>query len=104
MNPCQQLVAEFSARHELGADPATRLVDLHAETGELAKAYLEATVYGTKPFSRTENWNEELGDVLFALLFLANTTGVDAEAALRKVLAKYENRAAVSGNPGSDPA
>jgi len=35
---------------------------------------------------------EEIGDVLFALLALSNTTGVDAGKALRKVMDKYIQR------------
>jgi len=35
---------------------------------------------------------EELGDLLFVLISLANREGVDLEAAFRRVMAKYRAR------------
>ena len=44
---------------------------------------------------------EELGDLLFSLLALANTLNVDLEKALEESLEKYRQRIAKKGHPGS---
>ena len=47
------------------------------------------------------DFQEELGDVLYSLLSLAEESGVDAETALDRVLAKYKKRIESSDNMGS---
>jgi len=101
MNTAQQKAAAFVAEYGLEIDPADRLLDLVSETGELAKEVLKGSAYGKEPFAVTPAWREELGDVFFSLLWLANSTGVDLEAALDDVLAKYRQRMAFKGDAGS---
>lgn len=101
----QERVAAFVAQHNLEADPQTRLLDLTSELGEVAKELLKATQYGTQSFNLAAlpaAWAEEMGDLYFALLCLANTTQVDLSAALEGVLAKYAARMAAKGGAGSD--
>ena len=74
---------------------------LVSEVGELAKEILEGTAYGRAPFEVPEGWTGELGDALFALVCLANSTGVDLEAALNAALEKYRERLAFGGDAGS---
>jgi NTP pyrophosphatase (non-canonical NTP hydrolase) len=53
------------------------------------------------PFNTPESWAGEMGDVLFALMCLANSTGVDLEAALDRALDKYRERMALGDDAGS---
>ena len=75
----------------------TNTAILMEETGELAR--LMARVYGEQSFKRPEDAKnapadlaDEMADVLFVLICLANQTGVDLEDALRKNLAKKTKR------------
>lgn len=87
--------------HKLEASIPSRVLDLVAEVGELAKEVLTRTDYGRTPFRPSERWQEELGDVFFALVCLANSTTVDLEEALQQALDKYRERLARKGDPGS---
>ncbi len=97
----QARVAEFIAHHRLQTNPAVRMLDLVSEVGELAKEVLKSSAYGQNPFHPTAAWREELGDVYFALLCLAELTGVEMTAALDEVMRKYETRLIQHGDPGS---
>lgn len=96
----QERVAAFVETHGLEAPPAYRLLDLVSEVGELAKDATESTAYGESPAALAVS-EDELGDVLFALLALAEATGVDAGEALDTALDKYERRLDASGRPAS---
>lgn len=101
MSTTQQHVAEFVTAHNLEAPVAARLLDLAAEVGELAKEALKGTAYGRADFTPTAGWAFELGDCYFALLCLANSTGVDLEQSLEDAVEKYKTRLVASGEPGS---
>ena len=67
----------------------TNMVLLTEETGELAR--IIARKYGEQSFKdgeNGENLSDEMADVLFVLICLANQTGVDLTEALKKNLAK----------------
>jgi NTP pyrophosphatase (non-canonical NTP hydrolase) len=71
----------------------TNLALLMEETGELAR--LMARKYGeqsSKPSDIGSSLEDEMGDVLFVLICLANQTGVDLEKALEKNLEKKTSR------------
>ena len=104
MKVLQQRVREFVTQNQLQADVAHRLLDLVAEVGELSKEVLKGSRYGAEPFVRPADWEEELGDVIFSVLCLANDTGVDIEEALTKALGKYQRRISAKGNPSSGAA
>lgn len=73
--------------------PLSQYVRLVEEIGELGRELNHR--YGDKPRSAKDHAgsvNEELGDILFILLLLANSLEVDLDAALVSVLAKYEAR------------
>lgn len=97
----QQEVARFVAEYGLEIPVDVRLLDLVSEVGEVSKEVLKATQYGSAPFAPAPNWPSELGDTLFALACLANSTGVDLHAALAGVLATYRRRLEQSGSPSS---
>lgn len=78
-------------------DELTNTAILMEEVGEVAR--LMSRIYGEQSFKdknkeRTaqEDLAEEMADVLFVLICLANQTGVDLEEALQKVLAKRSIR------------
>lgn len=73
--------------------PLANLARLVEETGELARAL--NTSYGPKTLKPGEAppvLEEEMGDLLFTLLVLANQTGVDLETAFASTLERYERR------------
>ena len=75
----------------------TNLAILNEEVGELSS--LMARIYGEQSFKRPadaeaahENLKDEMADVLWVLICLANQTGVDLEAALKKNMEKKTKR------------
>lgn len=75
----------------------TNTAILMEEVGEVAR--LMARLYGEQSFKTPElaataktDLADEMADVLFVLICLANQTGVDLEAALQKNLAKKTQR------------
>ncbi|SEP85130.1 nucleotide pyrophosphohydrolase [Neolewinella agarilytica] len=78
-------------------DELTNTAILMEETGEVAR--LMARMYGEQSFKRPEDaasapaqLADEMADVLFVLICLANQTGVDLEDALKKNLEKKTKR------------
>ncbi|TYK35336.1 nucleotide pyrophosphohydrolase [Bacteroides pyogenes] len=70
----------------------TNMAVLTEEVGELARVM--ARKYGDQSFKpgEKENLDEEIADVLWVLICLANQTGVDLTDALRKSMEKKTNR------------
>ena len=71
----------------------TNMAILTEEVGEVAR--IIARKYGEQSFKNKEeeiNLADELADVLFVVICLANQTGVDLTDALDKNLAKKTNR------------
>jgi NTP pyrophosphatase (non-canonical NTP hydrolase) len=71
----------------------TNLAILTEEVGELAR--IMARTYGEQSFKDTDmnrDLGDEMADVLWVLLCLANQTGVDLTAALQKNLVKKTGR------------
>jgi len=74
--------------------PLSQYIRLVEEVGELGRELNHR--FGDKPRAAKDapgSLPEELGDILFIVLLLANTLEVDLAAALTTVLAKYEARA-----------
>ena len=63
--------------------PATLLLDLQARVGALADEVIRATEHGRRPFRPTRDWEVLLGDLAFAMMTLADQTGVDAGRAVQ---------------------
>ena len=97
----QKRVAAFVQANEMETDVAHRVLDLASEIGEVAKEVLKSTRYGKTRFKRGENWESELGDILFSTICVANTTNVDLEKALVNVLTKYRRRIQNTKDAGS---
>lgn len=70
----------------------TNMTILTEEVGELAKVI--ARKYGEQSFKEGEkdNLEDEMADVLWVLICLANQTGVDLTKALEKNIEKKTNR------------
>jgi len=71
----------------------TNMAILTEEVGELAR--IMARKYGDQSFKQNEsaeNMADEMADVLWVLICLANQTGVDLEEALAKNMEKKTNR------------
>ena len=71
----------------------TNLAQLVEEVGEVARVI--SRTYGDQSFKKSEEGKklaDELADVLFVLICLANQTGVDLTAALQKNLDKKTKR------------
>lgn len=73
--------------------PLSSLARLTEEVGELAREINHR--YGEKPKKASENDSslaKEMGDILFILASLANSTGIDLDDAFEQVMAKYRIR------------
>lgn len=70
----------------------TNMAILTEEVGEVAK--LMARKYGDQSFKKGENDNlaDEMADVLWVLICLANQTGIDLTEALKKNIEKKTDR------------
>ena len=71
----------------------TNMAMLTEEVGELAR--IIARTYGEQSFKESDknrNLGDEMADVLWVLICLANQTGIDLTDAFRKNLEKKNNR------------
>ena len=105
MKTAQTTVSEFVKTSGLQVPAEIRLLDLVSEVGEVAKDFLTATEYGTKPLSAQNSGDDiagELGDVAFSLLALADALDVDLTDALQRAMAKYSERIYQRGTASSE--
>jgi len=93
----QLMVTEFNQKRLLKVDRSLRVLDLSSEIGEVCKLAFSEGV-GKK--IEINNWEEELGDVLYSLLSLMSELDIEAEKALSKVLEKYQGRIANRNSKG----
>ena len=91
---CQKLVDDwirtFGVRY---FSELTNTAILMEEVGELAR--IMARQYGEQSFKKNEHdldLGEEMADILFVLICLANQTGVELEEAFKKSMEKKTNR------------
>jgi len=71
----------------------TNLAQLVEEVGELAR--IISRTYGDQSFKKSESGvclSEEMADILFVLICLANQTGIDLETAFRDNMTKKSQR------------
>ncbi len=94
LQEAQQLVDDWI--HTYGVryfSELTNMAILTEEVGELAR--IMARTYGDQSFKERDssaNLADEMADVLWVLLCLANQTGVDMEEALRNNIEKKSRR------------
>lgn len=84
-----QWIKEHGVRY---FDPMTNLAVLMEEVGELSRVF--ARKFGEQSFKagETDNLEEEMADVLWVLMCLANQTDVDLTQALKKSIEKKTKR------------
>ena len=85
-----QWIKEYGVRY---FSELTNMAMLTEEVGEVAR--IIARKYGDqsfKPSDKDKNLGDEMADVLFVLICLANQTGVDLDEALKKNLEKKTQR------------
>ena len=97
----QKKVNKFVENRDIKTGVETRLLDLISEIGEISKEVLKGNHYGEKEFKKTDEWNEELGDVFFSLICIANSTEINLEESLKTVIEKYEKRIEKKGKISS---
>ena len=87
-----QWIKEYGVRY---FSELTNMAVLTEEVGELARVM--ARKYGDQSFkaSEKENLGEEMADVLWVLICLANQTGVDLTEELQKSIEKKTKRDAL---------
>ena len=94
LDEAQRRVDEWITSFEEGYwPPLVNMARLMEEVGELAREYNHR--FGTKPKKAEEDeadLAEELADVLFVILVLANERGIRLDEALEGVLEKYRRR------------
>lgn len=94
MKDAQRRVDEWISQFEDGYwPPLANLARLIEEVGELAR--LVNHRFGAKPKKPDEGEQEmaeELADVLFVILCLANEQGIDLDEAFERVMEKYQLR------------
>jgi NTP pyrophosphatase (non-canonical NTP hydrolase) len=94
LNEAQQKVDQWIQEHGVRYfNELTNMVLLSEEVGELAR--LIARSYGEQSFKESDkdrDLGNEMADILFVLICLANQTGVDLEKAFEANLAKKTQR------------
>jgi NTP pyrophosphatase (non-canonical NTP hydrolase) len=89
-NKVDQWIKEFGVRY---FNELTNTAMLMEEVGEVAR--IMARRYGEqseKESDKEKDLGDEMADVLFVLICLANQTGIDLESALKKNLDKKTKR------------
>ena len=94
MKELQKEVDNYIGQYKEGYfSPLAMLARLTEETGELAREINH--YHGEKPKKTTETdkeIEEEIGDVLFVLICLANSLGIDLETSHQLVMNKFQTR------------
>ncbi len=83
-------VAEATRKHGHSEDPKVILLFLLEELGEVARAYLKEEGHKEKNDRITETFRQEMGDVFYLILRLAEMTNTDLESEFTKTLTKLE--------------
>jgi NTP pyrophosphatase (non-canonical NTP hydrolase) len=89
----QTLLDSWIKRNGRYWTPLSQYARLAEEVGELGRELNFR--FGDKPRKAKDEGGsitDELGDVLFVIMLLANDLGIDLEACLRATLRKYEQR------------
>ena len=90
----QQQVDRWIGQYKEGYfSPLTNLARLTEEVGELARELNDR--FGEKPKKAGEapgSLELELGDILFVVICLANSQGIDLDAAFAAMMAKIQTR------------
>ena len=99
--PVQQEVDAWISQFREGYfPPLAMLARLSEEVGELARALMhEHGGKKPKPGETAGDVAEEIADAIFVLVCLANSKGIDLDAAFTRMMAKYRDRDANRWTP-----
>lgn len=92
MKELQEKVKSFCRRNNLESPIEHRSLDLVSELGELSKEVLKMSNYGRDELTYRTELKEEIWDVFYSLINLANYFHIDLEESLADVFKKYEKR------------
>ena len=105
LDDAQHAVDQWINQWEEGYfSPLSNLARLSEEVGELARELNE--IHGDKPSKSPADEDriaDELGDILFVVITLANSLDIDLDNALRQVLKKYDIRDSERFTPKAGP-
>ena len=87
--------------HKKPMPTSARILNIQSELGELAKAYLKNSKYGTQQFELIDDFKEEFGDVLYSIISLANELDISCEECLNNTLDKLKTRMEANNSMGS---
>ncbi len=94
LKEAQSEVDKYVSQFKMGYWPAlSNLARLIEEVGELARELNH--LYGHKTKKLTESKGDiadEIGDILFTLICIANSEGIDLGSSLKGVINKYNQR------------
>ncbi len=92
LDELQKIIFDFVEERKIGTTVEHRMLDLLSEAGELSKEVLKSTDYGKKSFEKNDAFKDELGDVFFSLVCMANQTDTNLEELIKYALEKYRLR------------
>ncbi len=92
MKKIQIKIKEFCEKNNIESSIEHRLLDTMSELGEVSKEVLKMSNYGKDEPKYRKELKDELGDVFFSLITVANVYDIDLEEALEEVLKKYRKR------------
>lgn len=93
LQEAQNIVREFVKERNWETPAADILIHLVEETGEVARNILKMKDYGGQHTNDSEiNMDEELADMLYLLLKLANETNVNLQEAFSSKIEKTAKR------------
>jgi len=95
----QEYVEHFCDENEFGSSIEHSLLDLVSGLGDVSQEVLEASDYGESPSTIPDGIEEQVGDLFFSFLNVANYLEVDLEGALKSALERYQQEFSSSG-PG----
>jgi NTP pyrophosphatase (non-canonical NTP hydrolase) len=101
MNFDQKIVDNFVKKNKLDSPIEYKFIDLVSELGEIAKVLNLITKYKKLTVGASAELFEEIGDVYYSLLTLANYFDADLSVLLEKVINKYK-KGLKQGTPGSE--
>ena len=89
----QNKIDEFIKNHGGYWPPLSMLSAVFEEIGELAREINHLEGFKPKKTSETErDLGEEMGDIIFALICLANYYNIDLNAKINQSIEKYQKR------------
>jgi len=89
----QQRVDHWISQFEEGYFPhLLNLARMAEEVGEVARVVSHMSGKKPKPGEEIGDLGEELADLMFVIICMANKDGIDLEEKLEAVLQKYKNR------------